>query len=550
MVTQRHSFRKSLTHKYAVLSLYKSLLRNVNKLALLSIPSMTIDDKRNDINKEVAKISINQRQYLKNVKAELGYIVREEFRSTKKGEIGNPNKFRERFIEAIRLQEILEYTRHDSTSWIQLIVKLLNYRSQKHLEQYWRSEYLRDPEEINNGKNKEKPTLLVKQMESRSKKPKITNFKKLSQKEKSNRYKTELIKCNENSQKLLRRYLKELQTSNKIPIPHLLPYTSEKSLLPLTDAVSLSLTIPGSTCRSSIASAYDLDYIDTIIKPSLEHDINKCHYLDHLKSIADEKGPFKVQINITEAGPMSIPYIKLPYKRDELQEVGMDIKKLMRLIRLKTVWNSSDNESSITEPQFSDGSYAVRGSRGFGEEERIHPRHYYEKLAVEEGIWEFLISNQDKNENASLDSPTKLINEWQDALEIATTELNNDVNYYYQKYNALKSSKSPLLQDQKILQQKMNLHYDDQLNRYNHITKLINNHNIIKHSEIVNLSNVVTKKYDKYLVKNDRNPSKKHQKGMPALERIGMGKRLADYLDDVGYHYFKWGMKFDKKLKI
>ena len=238
----------------------------------------------------------------------------------------------------------------------------------------------------------------------------------------------------------------------------------------------------------------------------------------------------------------------MPYPRlNHLKEVALDIKKMMRLVRLKTVWNASGNDANITEPQFSDGSYSVRGSKGFGENERLHPKIYYDLLAQGEGLWEYLIDASLKNDDTK--DVASYVNEWSKALEDATNCINEELTSYYQKYNKLKSSKSPLLQEQKILQHQMNVHYNEQLKRYMHIIKLIEDNKVFKHSEIVN-SDTVTKSYDEYLIENDSKRTKKNQRGIPSLERIGMGKHLGDYLDDVGYHNFKLGVNFDKKLKF
>lgn len=543
---QTVSFRHLFAHRNSIIALYRSLIRHSSRLSILSLPQHTSRNSK-AIENELVKASLDHDLYVQHVKAELNYIIREEFRNNHKT---HPDKLRERIVEGIDLENILDRIGQSEFASLELIQKLVNYRQKKHLEQSWKAEYLKHPEEINKRRNKSKPTLLLKQIASRSEQfqPASQRFSSLSQKDKVKRIKTELKACDKNTQKLLRRYLKKLQTNHEIPIPHLLPYTPESSISPIFDAPSLSLTIPGSTRKSSISHAYDQEYIDGIIKPGLEFDINKFHYLEHLQSIVNDKGPFKVQIELTEAGPIAVPYIRLPYPRlKQLQEVALDIKKMMRLVRLKAVWNSSGNDNSITEACFSDGSYGVRGSKGFGSEERIHSKAYYEKLAQGEGLWEYLIDNVRNNQNikSNIESYT---NEWLNAIDVATDEVSKELNSYYQKYSKLKSSRSPLLKEQKILQDQMNLHYNDQVNRYKHILLVIEKNKVFKHSEIVNLD-VVIKLYDEYLV-NDSGKLKKSIKGIPSLERIGMGKGLGDYLDAVDYHYFKFGMNFDKKLKF
>ncbi|CUM45129.1 unnamed protein product [Debaryomyces fabryi] len=546
---QSASFIQSFAHKHSIITLYRSLIRHTNRLSTLEI-TQSDEECSKDVQTELFKANIDRKLYVRLLKSELFYIIQDEFRVNHKEKINNPNKLRERIVAGLELQNDLENIKDGEVSGVKLIEKLVEYRQQKQREQNWKAEYLKDPGEIDKSRNKDKPTLLLKQIESRSKKPQLPlrRFKGLTQKDKENRIKMELIRCEENTQKLLRRYLKKLQTNHEIPIPHLLPYTPESALLPIEESVSTSISIPGSTRKSSIAYAYDQEYIDAIIKPEMEFDINKCHYLENLQSIVNEKGPFKVQIQITEAGPIPVPYIRMPYPRlNHLKEVALDIKKMMRLVRLKTVWNASGNDANITEPQFSDGSYSVRGSKGFGENERLHPKIYYDLLAQGEGLWEYLIDASLKNDDTK--DVASYVNEWSKALEDATNCINEELTSYYQKYNKLKSSKSPLLQEQKILQHQMNVHYNEQLKRYMHIIRLIEDNKVFKHSEIVN-SDTVTKSYDEYLIENDSKRTKKNQRGMPSLERIGMGKHLGDYLDDVGYHNFKLGVNFDKKLKF
>lgn len=546
---QSASFIQSFAHKHSIITLYRSLIRHTNRLSTLEI-TQSDEECSKDVQTELFKANIDRKLYVRLLKSELFYIIQDEFRVNHKEKINNPNKLRERIVAGLELQNDLENIKDGEVSGVKLIEKLVEYRQQKQREQNWKAEYLKDPGEIDKSRNKDKPTLLLKQIESRSKKPQLPlrRYKGLTQKDKENRIKMELIRCEENTQKLLRRYLKKLQTNHEIPIPHLLPYTPESALLPIEESVSTSISIPGSTRKSSIAYAYDQEYIDAIIKPEMEFDINKCHYLENLQSIVNEKGPFKVQIQITEAGPIPVPYIRMPYPRlNHLKEVALDIKKMMRLVRLKTVWNASGNDANITEPQFSDGSYSVRGSKGFGENERLHPKIYYDLLAQGEGLWEYLIDASLKNDDTK--DVASYVNEWSKALEDATNCINEELTSYYQKYNKLKSSKSPLLQEQKILQHQMNVHYNEQLNRYMHIIKLIEDNKVFKHSEIVN-SDTVTKSYDEYLIENDSKTTKKNQRGMPSLERIGMGKHLGDYLDDVGYHNFKLGVNFDKKLRF
>lgn len=329
------------------------------------------------------------------------------------------------------------------------------------------------------------------------------------------------------------------------------------------------VVIPHSTKHRVIMDAYDMEYIDAIIKPDLEYDINKYHHLDGLSDIVNKKGPYKVQVRQCQAGIMPVPIISLPYAMPEnRQEIAVDIKKLVRLSRIKAVWESGPG-TAMTEPLFKDGSYAVRGSRGFSDLERMFPRRYYEKLAAQEASWELLMDKLEaktalKEEQVVLkESPTakpsnvtwdsiekEYLAEWQLPLNVSSASIDAEIRLYWNKYSTRTGKTGhPLLTRQQELQAKMNEHYDRQVVRLKNLLETLAQDNVFKHCELVNFQNPVTKRYGQY-IKEDESRTERNKKGVPDTERAGMGKKLGDYLDEAGHHSFRWGMVFDKKFRF
>ncbi|CCE82605.1 Piso0_002337 [Millerozyma farinosa CBS 7064] len=509
------------SHRNAILLLYKQLIKRSHQLKsrkMCLVPSGLSSSL--EIEKE--KMAIDMDLYMRYLSYEINTVVRNEFRKHRTS--ANGTSFLKSYLEGMDLLTVLDTTLNQGSaeSWEGLLERIQKYRNNKFRASTWRHENM-------NEKASSKPNA-VPSTDSRLKKTQVL--------------KSYFSSSEEHSQWLLRNYLKKLQTRHEIPTPHLLPYTPDGVISPVDSSLSTTLAIPGSTKASAIEAAYDREYIESIVKPAVEHDINWKHNFSRLQEIVTEKGPYEVKIKVTEAGPMKVPYIKLPYTRKApLREIALDIKKSMRLIRLYTVWNS-ENGIGITEEKNNDGSYSVKGSHGYGDNERIYTKEYYRLLGESQGMWEYFLERELKGENKK--DISKYIDEWTEELETATDVIKMELDKYYEKYKFLISKRSPLLQERKDLQKEMNEKFNTQLMRYNRMIDMIENRPILKHMDIVNPDRVdIT--YSTY-ISEDEKKSKKEQKGIPELSRVGMGKNLADYLHEVGHKYYKWGMRFAGKI--
>ncbi|CCE81674.1 Piso0_002337 [Millerozyma farinosa CBS 7064] len=509
------------SHRNAVLSLYKQLIKKSHQLKSRKIclvqsglsPSLEV---------EKEKMAIDMNLYMRYLSYEINTVVRNEFKKHRTS--ANGTSFLKSYLEGMDLLTVLNTTlcQGSAESWGGLLEKIQKYRNSRFRASTWRYENMTEKANL-------KPNA-ASNTDSRTKKTQVL--------------KSYFSASEEHSQWLLRNYLKKLQTRHEIPIPHLLPYTPDVVISPVDSSISTTLAIPGSTKASAIEAAYDMEYIESIIKPAVEYDINWKHNLSRLQEIVTEKGPYEVKIKVTEAGPMKVPYIKLPYTRKApLREIALDIKKSMRLIRIYTVWNS-ENGNNITEEKNSDGSYSVKGSHGYSDNERMYTKEYYNSLGESQGMWEYFLERELNGENKN--DIGKYINEWTEELETVTDVIKMELDRYYEKYKFLTSRKSPLLQERKDLQIEMNEKFNNQLMRYNRIIDMIENRPISKHMDIVNPDRVdIT--YSTY-ISEDEEKSRKEKKGIPELSRVGMGKNLADYLHEVGHKYYKWGMRFAGKI--
>lgn len=543
-------FALKLSHRDSVVSLYRDLIRQLSRLRNFSFPKLAPNCATYEVQKEFEKAQLDRELYMKNLNFELSYIIREEFRVTRKKIQNNAVGFRNKLIKGIELKECLETLGKNRAveDFSRILGMVLEYRRKVHYLQTRKAELLMFDKELD-CKGGNRPMRVFRGEASKSKRATTVhrNFNKLSAKDKVDRIKLELNQCGFNSQSLLRRYLKKLQCSHRIPIPSLLPYTKSIGNCALPELNSLVFS--GSTTTASIWAAYDIEYLEAILKPSLEYDINLHYYLEKLETIVEKKGPFRAKINVTQAGIVPMPYIETPFPRlDVMKEIALDIKKLMRLIKVLSVWHSVPNDTTITEKKNRDGSFSVKWSRGFGNDERMYPRYKYEQLARDELLWDLILEAHEKRLFKILEVEKLDENPWLEYLELTSLQLQIAVNFYHQKYKKMKTRNSKLFTDQKHLQDQMNLHFDNLVMSYNNLVRHLRGLGICKHSEIVNTPHLANKTYSSYLSENDKIIPRKKRQGMPLIERLGMGKKLGDYLDDYGFHYYKWGMKFDKKL--
>lgn len=478
--------------------LYRALIRLTLKLDSSILTSPNLDSKR--LLNEKLKYNLDQELYLNHIRSEIKYHIRQEY--TKQ------HKSFEAILSAYikGLETISSFQNFDET-----LKCLINYRDNAFAEQNLYS----DPNKKTDPPKVPHEIIKPKSMAAQHK-----------------AFKLNLQKAQDNTDQVLHRYIKRKQLLGELPVPHRLPYTPEVDYTLDKDPI---FGIPKSIHPKSINSAYSQKYINAIIKPSLAYDINKKFYFGKLEKIVNEKGPVNVKVNITNAGPIPVPYIKLPYPRlTELKEVAMDIKKMMTLFRLYYSWLE---KSKSAEKTFSDGSFSIKKCGGFGRDEIIYPASYYYNLAEGEASWEHLM--KDKNDHTSFE---QTLSSWTEFVDISTDDLALRVQSYRDKYSHLMRKGSPIFQDQKILQEQQNKHFDKQLAIYSTILNDLKLNKVHKHSEIVN-SDTNTTRYS-----NDEVYGRVARDGIPRYERYGMGKTLGDTLKLGGYKSFEFGRKFSKRF--
>lgn len=477
---------------------------------------------------EWQKMQLNPDTYRRFLSAEMLMVTKDGFHVCQN--IRNMLAAREALEIAADMDEELSKINSeqgDEKTWKRFLRLVDKYRARNFQQQQWRAQNMAKAEELLRARLNKMPSILAKQRRSS-----YVETQKLARIRDENRPKDAY------AAHVLRRYLKYLQLQNKIPVPQRLPYT------PMDPAYTESAppagkVLPGSTKMSAISSGYDQEYIESIVVPGLEYDINWHHHMASLRSIVEEKGPYKVKIQSTSAGPRTIPYIRMPFNRPEpMKLLAMLIKKSMTMLRMERLlrWESGDEE---TEVKNSDGTYSIRGSKGFGPDERMRKGSscsYDSQLDV---TYEHILTLQ-QGFRSNLPQLLKWSRDWvSDAIQAMER----------QRYRLglsirrLVTKGSPLFDDQAKLQQQQFEHYIRQTNRYNTIVRQLNQDRVFKHSELVNGSTVEPENVGYSTKYNSKT-------GTPRLERVGMGKALGDYLEQNGYHYFKWGMKFDKRFRF
>lgn len=522
-------FRKKALHRLAVLSLYRALLRHVKKLPATT-PSFSNGSK--EIETELTRYGLNNKLYMKHLSFEIRYSIGIEFRR-------RHSDFFQWYVRGVELESSLQqYINQEPSSFVTLLQLIIDYRAIIHKEQLWRADYLNNKHEINMVIEKRSDEIDIRRKKSKSKEPTApaTIFHKLTNREKQRVIKDELNKGKEFEGHLLRRYLRLQQMQNIIPNPLLLSYTPDTIQWKAEDTFKPHFALVGSTKHSAIHLAYDTEYIDAIIKPSLMYDINKHHQLEKLNHIVNERGPYKVRIKTTPSGATAIPYIKMPYPRlEQLKKVALDARYLLVATRVHNIWHSSRDDIN-KESRKSDGSYIVAGS-GYIPDESMFPRSHYQDLAEAEALWEYVMEGKY--------SQNTYKKQWTEFLDITSKKLTLDVQKYHTEYSVLRSKGSSLLKEQQALQQQQNSHYDDLVTIFNNIALALQHDRIHKHSELVNLNRVTTT-YPQMLESYSR--TGKTFPGLPEHERIGMGRQLPDYLQ--GYHSVHWGQKFYDRFKF
>lgn len=509
-------------------------------LGSLALPHLTNSELKLDLKREYVKASLDPERYLKYLQYEVEHNVRDSFRRPVK----SLTKLRERVLKGVTLLEsINELQLHpkSSDSWNSFLLVVLSMRQERLQGQRWRQEYLDNKQEIELIRS---PVKRLSQKKAKNERAKMERYSNIQQ-HKIVRKETERSVLE--ASMLTGRYLKQLQLQGLIPLPSKLDYTKENylgNLLPFEMRSKSTENMPKSIAYKTIKEAYDLDYVDAIIKPALEYDINYHFYLKHLRLIVNEKGPYEVKIKELASAPVSFPYIKLPFVNTvESKRISLDVSRLIRFLRVLKVWKSAPNDEKVPENKYSDGSYGVKGCKGFYHTERMFPSGYYEQLAQWEGEWESLIENTITG--VTQKQVQNYVEEWMEFISDTTASLEKEWKEMKNKHG----NDDLLRKEQTKQQEQMLIHYDEMINKYNCIVDQIEQQQIWKHSELVNGNNLVNRPLVTYLQRDDNVPQGK-RKGLPENGRLYLGKSLADVLADNDYHYFKMGQKFKRELNF
>lgn len=548
------SFAALSTHASLTRALYRELLRGLNNIKSV-VPIIDADNENKMVQRELTRAQQNPELYGKFLSSEIRYYVDEEFRRDRKRT--NEKSLHLTLVEGTQLIDALAEVHrdpHTNHGWTKVIELLVKHRDAEFTRQRWVSEYHKNRDAIDEVRNKGSHPLIKKQKESRAqlKTARDPKFSMLSSSGQHKAYKKALEDSKENADFVVRNYIKKLQLEGRIPNPYKLPYVSDSISKQAINMPDPSKLLPGSTKHSVMKEAYDMEYIDAIVKPEIEFLINQAHYLDPLRKRMNEKGPYKVKIRHTNAGAMTAHFIKLPYTREkEMKEIAMDIKELMRAIRKQFIWNLDPKTSGakLSEKKIGDG-FAVRGSGGFSPEEVMFPRYYHEKLAQDEAEWEYKMETL-LNENQGPETEGKLAKlrralhaSWRAPLEESTAAIDHEILLLYKKYKV--DRQHPIFDDQAHFQREMNEFHEKKAHAYEELLQVLKEDNVFLHSDLVN-KDVVKVLYDDCM-KNEEKKKEKHRHGVAELERKGMGKRLGDYLESHGFRSYKMGYRFAKRF--
>lgn len=493
---------KAIT-KEGLVNLYRSLVRLTSKLdgSILRVPK----ESKQPLVDEKLKYKLDRRLYLSQLKFEIRYHARQEF-NVEYSKVESLLAAYDRGVEFVNL------LKHKNLS--KFIEKLIEYRT-----------LIFERQQRDFGIENDVPKQIVTKERA----------KPLSLAAKIRLMRENIQKSNEYSHHLLRRYIKQKQVLGHLPSPQRLPYTPETNF---KVDYNPKLGIPESTKTKAMKLAYSTKYIDAIIKPSIAYDINKFHYLAKLDKTVNIKGPTKVRIGITNAGPIPVPYIKLPYVRKrQMQAIAVDIKKMMTIYRIQAGWL----ENTIgTVKSFKDGSFGIQRSQGFGPEEIMYPKSYYENLALGEAIWEYLMESESNPEKL-----IEIVDSWTRFIDVTSHVLSKKINFYRRKYGKLMNGKI-LKRQVSRLQKKQNLHFDKLLRIYASILKDLKDNQVHKHSEFINRQKNRTRYSSHEMYGNvDENIN-----GISEIERYGLGMNLGDYLKKHGYESFQFGNRFYDRFKF
>ncbi|RLV96571.1 hypothetical protein JA1_000039 [Spathaspora sp. JA1] len=521
------SITNKITHKESICQLYRSLLRKATKIR--SIPPSPTLLKQKD-----------PQAYINQISNELRVGIIEQFRINPK----RSHILANHLVSGITLNDQLDQLLTNNEFWDEFLNIIEHRRNDIFNAQMRRGSYLSRKDEVADkeahlvrGRDKRRISQRIRARINRANRA-DTSVKFDSQKDRNNFLKKELITSQEYSRDTLRRYLSHLQEKQIIPIPSLLPYTREsldtdkQSYLHIIDGVS----------RRAISEAYDKQYLQSIIIPSMEYDINHVHNFNKIETNLNEKGPYIVKGSLCHAGTISVPLLKSPFKRKVgRKKVAEYVKKSVLLHRTEKVWESKDKNDISGEISLGDGSYFIPGLLGFRKNAVMYPRSYYENLAYGEATFE-LFMKMHELEARNDEQPINLdeFSDWFEFLDITSEwaaqgyqDLRKEIEYTTR--NGFESTRG-------VLQKKMNKLYRFSVARFSKLNDNLTRYSVHKHSEIVSPPVTTTFKH--------RLNKRKEELLLPTQERIGRGKTLGDFLEEHKLRHYHYGYKFLDRFKF
>lgn len=552
------------SHAALLRAMYRQLLRGleVTRRLPVTVSSRSVSPTL-ALYRELVKAEKNPVLYGEFLTSELRYRIEEEFR-TQHLRV-NERSLLMSLVTGEKLITLLDEVKKDplnSTTWNAIVEILVEHRHSEMQRAQWKQSYLRSKPEIDRAREKDLDPLTAKRLRFARLRTldQEEKFTSLSASQRRKALKAAIASSRDNGHTVVRNYLKKLQVNGRIPNPYKLAYvpaslTSQTPFMPKEETL-----IPGSTRHAVLDAAYDLEYVESILKPEVEFSINHHHYMADLERIVEQEGPYKVKIRSTNAGVMLANFIRLPFNRHQLmQEIALDVKKLVRAARKAFIWNLGPGQKLEKAEKKLGEAYSVRGSKGFTVSEYMYPREYYEKLTNAEAEWELLMELERLKAKYGPDIVVNpkfklgfntlarsVFADWNEPLEEATKLVNDEVSQYYDKYKVDRDS--PIWDDQMKFQLMMNDSFKNTVSRYTKLLAKLEKDRVFVHSELYRPS-LVTQNYKRTMAKEEKKTAK-NKHGLPELERTGQGKTLGDYLEEYGFKAYKMGYKFAQRFRF
>lgn len=531
------------------LSLYRGIIRGIAKLKkYIPVIELRLGIDPN-LHNELTKAQINPQLYGNYLLEEIRFLTKEAFNKR----LTNKNRtiIYNRVTKGADLIELLKHINgKDAEHWTRLIKYLVDFRSEKLRQSLWGKDFDKNRDQIEQGLLKDMPSIKARRISSemnrRKARVKHTPFDSLSSGARTKHYKIEAETSEINASKVMKAHLKRLQRLGMIPNPFKLPYVTSLESFLLMNQPDQKYGIPGSGKSSIIRKAYDEDIINTIMAAEVEHRINEKHFLGRISNVVNKRGPAKVKIVVTNAGAMPASYLRTPRPKHKfMKAMAISIKRLMRCIRKQYIWGLTEaTENAVSEAKHGEG-YSVTGSKGYSFEEIMFPREYYEKLAVDESIWEFLMEKEAQKESGP-DSRTflldRILKSWSESLDIASASIDKEMLLYFEKHRAITSK---LRKKREQVQRSANMYHETVVKKYRKILTLIEKENVFLHSDLYNVKKTPQITYKRGLKADTKS---KDKWGLPLSEKLGY--TLGDYLVSVGLKGFRMGNNFKKRQNI